>query len=140
MAEITAAKVKAFRERTGLPLMECKSALQEAGGDEEKAVAILRERGEKLGDKRADRETAFGRYGLYCGLERNQGAIVELKCESAPVTQNEEFIQLANDMAQALGTAAQEVTSADELLELDAPSNPGTQFEGSNGGVVQSHS
>ena len=63
MSEITAAKVKAFRERTGLPLMECKTALKEAGGDEEKAVAILRERGEKLGDKRADRETAFGHIG-----------------------------------------------------------------------------
>ncbi len=125
MSEITAAKVKAFRERTGLPLMECKSALTEAGGDEEKAVAILRERGEKLGDKRADRETAFGRYGLYCGLEKSQGAIVELKCESAPVTQNAEFIQLADDMAQALATTSENVTTADELLALPSPSKSG---------------
>lgn len=125
MAEITAAKVKAFRERTGLPLMECKSALAEADGDEDKAWAILRERGEKLGDKRANRETAFGRFGLYCGLDKSEGAIVELKCESAPVTQNEEFIQLADDMARALATTSQEVNTTDELLALESPSKSG---------------
>jgi elongation factor Ts len=125
MSEITAAKVKAFRERTGLPLMECKSALTESGGDEEKAVAILRERGEKLGDKRADRETAFGRFGLYCGIDKKQGAIVELKCESAPVTQNEEFIALADGMARALATAASEIATADELLALPSPNKEG---------------
>ena len=128
MSEITAAKVKSFRERTGLPLMECKSALTEAGGDEEKAVAILRERGEKLGDKRSDRETAFGRFGLYFGLEKPQGAIVELKCESAPVTQNEEFIQLANDMAQALALTEADISTADELLALESPSQSGVKL------------
>ncbi len=100
MSEITAAKVKAFRERTGLPLMDCKQALTEAGGDEQKAYELLRMRGEKLGDKRADRETAFGRFGIYAGHDKQAGAIVELKCESAPVTQNEEFIQLVNNMAE----------------------------------------
>lgn len=122
MSQITAAKVKSFRERTGLPLMECKSALAEADGDEEKAVEILRKRGDKLNDKRSDRETAFGRYGLYCGLDKSTGAIVELKCESAPVTQNEDFVQLANDMAAALATATDEVTTSDALLALKSPS------------------
>jgi len=125
MSEISAAKVKAFRERTGLPLMDCKQALTEAGGDEEKAVELLRKRGEKLGDKRADRETAFGRFGIYCGLDKPAGAIVELKCESAPVTQNEEFIQLANDMAEALAKASAEVANSDALLELPSPSKSG---------------
>lgn len=122
MSQITAAKVKSFRERTGLPLMECKSALAEADGDEEKAVEILRKRGDKLNDKRSDRETAFGRYGLYCGLDKSTGAIVELKCESAPVTQNEDFVQLANDMAAALATTTDEVTTSDALLALKSPS------------------
>jgi elongation factor Ts len=125
MSEISAAKVKAFRERTGLPLMDCKQALTEAGGDEEKAVELLRKRGEKLGDKRADRETAFGRFGIYCGLDKPAGAIVELKCESAPVTQNEEFIQLANDIAEALAKASAEVANSDALLELPSPSKSG---------------
>jgi elongation factor Ts len=122
MAEITAAAVKAFRERTGLPLMDCKQALAEAGGNEEKAVEILRAKGQKLGEKRADRETAFGRFGIYAGLGKAQGAMVELKCESAPVTQNEEFIQLANDLAQAM--ADNSPKTAEELLKCKSPSKP----------------
>jgi elongation factor Ts len=124
MAEITAALVKAFRERTGLPLMDCKQALAEAGGDEEKAVEILRKKGQKLGEKRADRETAFGRFGIYAGLDKSCGAMVELKCESAPVTQNEEFIQLANDLAEALAKNPQ-VTSVEALLQCKSASRPG---------------
>ena len=124
MAEITAALVKAFRERTGLPLMDCKQALTEAGGDEEKAYELLRKRGEKLGDKRADRETAFGRFGVYAGLDKPAGAIVELKCESAPVTQNEEFIKLANDMAEALAKSSANIADAEGLQKLPSPSNP----------------
>lgn len=124
MSEITAAKVKAFRERTGLPLMDCKQALTEAGGDEQKAYELLRMRGEKLGDKRADRETAFGRFGIYSGHDKQAGAIVELKCESAPVTQNEEFILLVNNMAEALAKATGEVADAEALLALPSPSNP----------------
>jgi elongation factor Ts len=123
MAEITAALVKAFRERTGLPLMDCKQALAEAGGDEEKAVEILRMKGQKLGEKRADRETAFGRFGVYAGLDKKAGAMVELKCESAPVTQNEEFIQLANDLAEA--AAKNNPKSAEDLLKCASPSKPG---------------
>jgi len=124
MTEITAALVKAFRERTGLPLMDCKQALAEAGGDEEKAVEILRKKGQKLGEKRADRETAFGRFGIYAGLDKSCGAMVELKCESAPVTQNEEFIQLANDLAEALAKNPQ-VTSVEALLQCKSASRPG---------------
>lgn len=126
MAEITAAKVKAFRERTGLPLMECKSALAEAGGDEDKAVAILRERGEKLEGKRGSRETAFGRFGLYCGLDKSTGAIVELKCESAPVTQNDQFINLCNDLAEGLAKSNSDIQTAEALLALPSPSKPST--------------
>lgn len=125
MAEITAAKVKAFRERTGLPLMECKSALTEADGDEAKAVAILRERGSKLEEKRGSRETSFGRFGLYCGMDKSTGAIVELKCESAPVTQNDQFISLCNDLAEGLAKSSSPVNTAEALLALPSPSRPG---------------
>lgn len=125
MAEISAASVKAFRERTGLPLMECKSALVEAGGDEDKAFAILRERGEKLEEKRGSRETAFGRFGLYCGLDKATGAIVELKCESAPVTQNEQFISLCNDLAEGLAKSTGKIDTAEALQALPSPSRPG---------------
>lgn len=128
MAEITAAAVKAFRERTGLPMMDCKKALIAAGGDEEKAVEELRKSGEKLGEKRADRETAFGRFGLYVGTDKPTGAMVELKCESAPVTQNEEFIQLSDDLAEALAKTPGIATAAD-LLALPSPSKSGSTLE-----------
>ena len=123
MAEISAAAVKALRARTGLPLMDCKAALVEGGGDEETAIAILREKGIKLGEKRADRETAFGRFGLFAGSDKSAGAMVELKCESAPVAGNVEFIQLANDFAEAL--AKSNVQTHDELLKQSSPSKPG---------------
>jgi elongation factor Ts len=124
MGEISAAAVRAFREKTGLPLMDCKRALAETNGDEEKAIEMLRKAGEKLEAKRADRVTEFGRFGIYCGLDKNVGAMVELKCESAPVTQNEEFIQLANDLARQLAIGPGAAT-ADELLAQPSPSNKG---------------
>lgn len=123
---VTASSVKALRERTGLPMMDCKKALGETNGDEEAAVEWLRARGKQVAEKRADRETAFGRFGIYCGVGNESGAMVEFKCESAPVTQNEEFIQLANDLAEALAKNPEVDGDGDKLLTLDCPSNPGT--------------
>lgn len=124
---ISAAAVKAFRERTGLPLMDCKQALQEAGGDEELAFEVLRKKGKQLSDKRSDRETAFGRFGMYLGTDKKAGAMVELLCESAPVTNNDEFIRLAQDLAIQLATGPGAQT-AEELLSQDSPSIPGTSL------------
>ena len=84
---------------------------------------MLRKRGQQVLEKRADRETAFGRFGLHCSVDGTAGAIVELKCESAPVAGSDEFIQLANDLAQAL--AENPVDSADALLALNSPSKDG---------------
>lgn len=124
MAEITAAAVKALRERTGLPMMDCKAALAEAGGDADKAVDVLRKKGLQLNAKRSDRETDFGRMGIYASLDGKVGAMVELKCESAPVAGHEEFIELANAMAKqlALGPGA---STAEELLNQPSPAKPG---------------
>lgn len=124
MAQITAAAVKALREKTGLPMMDCKKALSEADGDESKAIDLLREAGAKLEEKRSGRETAFGRFGLHTGTDKTNGAIVELKCESAPVTKNEEFIQLAQDLAEALANN-ESVDTVDGLLALQSPSKEG---------------
>ena len=125
MTTISASAVKAFRERTGLPLMDCKQALQEAGGDEDVAFEVLRKKGKQLSDKRADRETAFGRFGMYMGSDKKVGAMVELLCESAPVTANDQFIQLAQDLATQLATGPGAATG-EELLDQDSPSQPGT--------------
>lgn len=124
MPEVTAADVKKFREKTGLPLMDCKAALSEAGGDEGKAIELLRKRGQAISEKRGDRETAFGRFGLWCGQDKSAGAIVELKCESAPVAGNDEFIQLANDLARALAENPK-VQTVEDLLALPSSSKAG---------------
>ena len=104
MAEITAAAVKALRDKTGLPMMECKKALQETGGDEEAAIEWLRKDNGKVQESRVGRETAFGRMGVYADWTSGVGAMVELQCESAPVAGNEEFVQLADDLAKQLAT------------------------------------
>lgn len=124
MSEISAVAVKKLREKTGLPMMDCKSALSESGGDETKAIELLRKRGAALLGGRSNRETAFGRFGIYCGSDKKAGAIVELKCESAPVAGSAEFIQLANDLAQQLATGPG-ATTADELLDQPSPSKKG---------------
>src|SRR3954452_2235199 len=124
MAEITATLVRELREETNLPMMDCKQALTEAQGDKEDAKAILRKKGLKIQEGRGGRETAFGRFGIYTGLDKKAGAIVELKCESAPVAGSAEFIQLANDMAKQLATGPG-ASTAEELLAQPSPSHPG---------------
>lgn len=123
MAEITAAAVRALRDDTSLPMMDCKAALVEAGGDMEKAKDILRKKGLTLAASRGGRETSFGRFGIHAGTGKQAGAIVEVKCESAPVAGGEEFIQFCQDMADALATG--DTASADELLSRPAASKPG---------------
>ncbi len=90
MPEITAAAVKALRDRTGLPMMDCKRALEEAEGDAEKAIEILRKAGQKVMEKRADRETAFGRIAIYQDFAGKKAAMVEVDGESAPDTKSAE--------------------------------------------------
>ncbi|MBM82573.1 MAG: translation elongation factor Ts [Planctomycetaceae bacterium] len=116
MAEITAAAVKALRERTDLPMMDCKKALVEADGDAEKAVEILKSQHKKIMDKRSDNVTAEGCIAYAISDDCSAGAMVELQCESAPVAANDEFIGLANQCASQLlnGPGA---GSTDELLD-----------------------
>jgi elongation factor Ts len=124
MAEITAAIVKAFREKTGLPMMDCKRALEEAGGDEAKAIDNLRKSGAKTMEKRAGRATKSGRIAVYIDREAKVATMVDLRCESAPVSTNADFTQLANDLAKQLATGPGAATP-DELLQQPSPSKPG---------------
>lgn len=123
MAEITAAAVKTLRERTGLPMMECKKALQETGGDEDKAVDWLRKQGIKTQETRLGRETSAGRIAVYA--DDKVGAMVEVKCESAPVASSPEFTQFAKDVAKQLATGPGAKTASD-LLQQPAPGKPGS--------------
>ena len=124
MAEISAAAVMSLREKTGLPMMECKKALLESGGNTDQAVEWLRKQGIKTQAMRSDRETSTGRFAVYTDLAKGVGAMIELKCESAPVANSQDFKDLANDFAKqlALGPGAQ---TAAELLTQPSPTVSG---------------
>ena len=124
MAEITAAAVMALREKTGLPMMECKKALQECGGNTDQAVEWLRKQGVKTQSMRADRETSCGRLAVYTDAAKGVGAIIEFKCESPPVAGSPDFKDFANDIAKtlALGPGAK---TPEELMAQKSQAHPG---------------
>jgi elongation factor Ts len=99
MAEITAQAVNEFRKATGLGLMECKTLLKEADGDVKKAMVLAKEKHGKNAENRAGRATKAGRIEVYIHHDGKQGAMVELKCETDFVARNDEFRQLAKDLA-----------------------------------------
>jgi len=99
MAEITAQAVNEFRKKTGLGLMECKKLLQEAEGDVKKAETLAKERGLKQAKLRAGRAAKAGRIEVYIHHDAKSGVLVELNCETDFVARNEEFKQLAKDLA-----------------------------------------
>jgi elongation factor Ts len=99
MAEITAQAVNEFRKKTGLGLMECKKLLQEAGGDLNKAETLAKERGLKQAELRAGRAAKAGRIEVYIHHDAKSGVLIELNCETDFVARNDEFKQLAKDLA-----------------------------------------
>jgi elongation factor Ts len=123
MPEITAAAVMALREKTGLPMMECKKALAECGGNTEQAVEWLRKQGIKTQSMRADRETSCGRLAVYADPAKGVGTIIELKCESPPVAGSPDFKALCEDVAKtlALGPGA---ASPAELMAQKSHAHP----------------
>jgi elongation factor Ts len=115
MAEITAAAVKQLREKTGAGMMECKKALTEADGDEEKAINILRERGLASAKKREGRIASEGIVGSYIHMGGKVGVLVELNCETDFVARGEEFSQLVKDIAMHIAAAEPRYVSREEI-------------------------
>ena len=99
MADITAQAVNEFRKKTGLGLMECKKLLQEAEGDIKKAETLAKERGIKQAELRAGRAAKAGRIDVYIHHDHKSGVLIELNCETDFVARNDEFKQLAKDLA-----------------------------------------
>jgi elongation factor Ts len=95
-------------------MMDCKAALTEAGGDMEKAVEILRKKNAAIQAKKGDRETAEGRIAAFIDPAKRVGAIIEVRCESAPVAKSEGFVALANDLAKQVALA--NPATVEELL------------------------
>jgi len=111
MAEITAEKVKNLRERTGAGMMDCKRALEATDGDEEKAVAWLREKGIASAAKKAGRDAREGLVSSYIHAGGRLGVLIEVNSETDFVARNDDFQKLVRDIAvQVAGLAPQYVT------------------------------
>jgi elongation factor Ts len=102
---ISAQMVKELREKTGAGMMDCKKALLETDGNEEKAIAWLREKGLSKAQKKAGRATSEGWIGSYIHSNGKIGVLIELKCETDFVAKNEKFLALAKDLAMQVAAA-----------------------------------
>jgi len=111
----TAQDVKSLRERTGAGMMECKNALTEAGGDQEKAIDLLRTRGAAKAAKRADREATEGSVGAYIHMGGKIGVLIEVGCETDFVARNDQFQALVRDIAMHIAAAAPTSVSRSEI-------------------------
>lgn len=113
---ISATDVKKLRDITGAGMMDCKQALTEANGDFDMAIDVLRKKGQKLSDKRADRDAKEGVILAVVNEANNKGVIIKLSCETDFVSKNEEFVSLTREFADiALENFP---GSLDELLQL----------------------
>jgi elongation factor Ts len=103
--EITAELVKELRERTGIGMMECKRSLEEAGGDMDKAIEILRKKGHARAQDKAGRSTGEGLVGAYIHTNGRLGVLVEVNCETDFVARNAEFKELVKNIAMHIAAA-----------------------------------
>jgi elongation factor Ts len=115
MAEVTAGAIKALREKTGAGMMECKKALIEAEGNEERGIEILRERGLASAKKKEGRVAAEGVVGSYIHMGGKVGVLVEVNCETDFVARGEEFQQLVKDIAMHVAAAEPRFVSREEV-------------------------
>jgi len=113
--EITAADVKALRERTGAPMMDCKRALSEAQGDVVKAEAVLARQGVAAAAKKATRAAAEGVIGSYIHAGGKLGVMVEVACESDFVARTDDFQELAHDLAMHIAAAGPRFVSREQI-------------------------
>ncbi len=127
MAEITAGMVKELRELTGLGMMECKKALEEAGGDLKKAEELLRIKSGAKASKAATRVASEGTIGTFVSGDGRTGAMVELNSETDFVARNPEFAQFAKDLAQLVATRKPADVAALSALEIGGASVENTR-------------
>jgi elongation factor Ts len=115
VAEITVDMIKELRARTGAGMMDCKRALEEAGGDMEKAVDILRKKGLAQAAKRASRAAEQGLVVSYIHHNNRVGVLLELKCETDFVARTDEFQELARNIAMHIAMANPQYVSRDQI-------------------------
>ncbi|NOT01572.1 MAG: translation elongation factor Ts [Phycisphaerales bacterium] len=125
MAMITAEQVRALREETGLPMMECKTALTEASGDNEAAKTLLQKKYKGKLESRSSSETGEGRMAIYFTDDRKTGAIADVRCETAPVAKTDQFIALAATVAKSVAAQSAIAPSPDEAAAMKSAAKPG---------------
>lgn len=118
---ISAARVKELREKTGIGMMKCKEALQETGGDLEKAVDYLRKQGLASADRRAGRSTNEGVIASYIHSNSKLGVLVELRCETDFVARSEDFQRLGRDLCMQVAAARPLCVCKDDVHRGGAP-------------------
>jgi elongation factor Ts len=114
MTEITAKEVKALRDRTGAGILDARTALQETDGDIDKAIELLRTRGQAQAAKRAGAETSEGAVQSYIHAGNKIGAMVEVNCQTDFVARNEKFVEFARDVALHVAAAGQLLAISDD--------------------------
>lgn len=133
--EITSAQLKELRDKTGISVMQCKKALEEAGGDMDKAVIILKKKRSEAADKKSDRELGAGAVGSYVHNTNEVAAMVLLACETDFVSKNQEFVQLARDIAMHIAATnptyiakaeipAEALKKAEEVFRAEVTDKP----------------
>ncbi len=126
---VTAAQVKALREETGLPMMECKSALSETNGDAVAAKELLQKKFKGKMESRAGNVTGEGRVAIFIANGKKIGAIIDLRCETAPVAKTDQFIALAEMMAKAVANCEDENLTVESALALASPATAGRSLQ-----------
>jgi elongation factor Ts len=116
---ITTKEIKELRDVTGVSVMQCKKALEEAGGDMEKALIILRKKSKEIAGKKSDRSLGAGVVASYIHAGGNVGTMVVLKSETDFVAKNEEFKALAYDIAMHIAASDPEYLSLEDINEED---------------------
>jgi elongation factor Ts len=115
MADITAQDVKALRELTGAGFMDCKRALEEAGGDMDAAVKLLRDRSTSMAAKKEGREAREGLIGSYIHTGGRIGVLIEVNCETDFVARNEQFQQLVRNLAMQVAGLRPEYATVESI-------------------------
>lgn len=114
---VSAQEVKKLRDKTGSGLMDCKRALQEADGDMEEAMQVLRQKGLAQAKEKASREASEGVIGSYVHANDKIGVLVEVRCETDFVARNEQFRELVDEIAMQIAAMDPDVVSRDDFSE-----------------------
>lgn len=132
---ITTKEIKALREETGLSVMQCQKALEEAGGDKNKAIELLKKRGAEIAQKKGDRTLGAGVVSTYVHAGDKVGVMLELLCETDFVSKNPEFKSVAKDIGMHIAAMKPENTA--ELLEQPFIKDPSLKISDLISNTVQ---